>query len=117
MSDPQPGHVRPYSIPRQLSSGSDISGPQADFQRGWPDMSNSQPGHVWVSDTPMVRFSWGAIKGPHTSLARLATHFILKHFDTLSSAPNLSPLSFSSALSLSSYPLIFLFEGVAPKIS
>jgi hypothetical protein len=80
-------------------------------------MFDPQPEHVWVSDTPMVRFSWGAIKGPHASLARLATHFILKHFDTLSSAPNLSPPSFSPALSSSSYPLIFLFEGVAPKMS
>jgi hypothetical protein len=39
MSGPQPRHVRPNPIPQQLSPGPDISGPQAGFQRGWPDMS------------------------------------------------------------------------------
>jgi hypothetical protein len=78
MSGPQPGHVRPNPIPQRLSLEPDISGPQAEFQRGWPDMSSSRPGHVWVSDTTMARFSWGAIKGPHASLAQLATHFTLQ---------------------------------------
>jgi hypothetical protein len=41
-------------------------------------MSDSQPGHAQVYDTPMARFSWGAIKGPHASLAREATHFTLQ---------------------------------------
>jgi hypothetical protein len=59
-----PGHVRPNPIPQQLSPGLDISGPQAGFQRGWPDMSDPRSGHVRVSDTPMARFSWRAIKGP-----------------------------------------------------
>jgi hypothetical protein len=78
MSGPQPRHVRPNPIPQQLSPRSDISGPQAGFQRCLPDMSGPRPGYVRVSDTPMVRFSWGTIKGPHASLARLATHFTLQ---------------------------------------
>jgi hypothetical protein len=70
-------HVRPNSIPQRLSPRSNISGSQARFQRGWSDMSDPQPEHVWISDTPTARFSWGAIKCPHISLARLITHFIL----------------------------------------
>jgi hypothetical protein len=80
----QPGHVQPNPIPQRLSSGPDISGPQAGFQRGLPNMSGPRPEHVRVSDTPTARFS---------------------------------PPSFSPALSSSSYTLIFLFEGVAPKMS
>jgi hypothetical protein len=38
MSGPRPGHVRPNQIPQRLSPGPDISGPQAEFQRGGPDM-------------------------------------------------------------------------------
>jgi hypothetical protein len=64
MSGPQPGHVRSNPIPQQLSPGPDISGPQAGFQRGLPDMSDPWPRHVWVFDTPTARFSWGDIKVP-----------------------------------------------------
>jgi hypothetical protein len=56
-----------------------------------PNKSGPRPGHVWVFDTPMARFSWGAIKGPHTSLAWLATHFTLQTlWDTLLSSQPLS---------------------------
>jgi hypothetical protein len=78
MSDLQPGHVRPNPIPQRLSPGPDISGPQARFQRGWRDMSGPRPGHVRVSDTLTARFSWGAIKGPRTSLAQLDTQYTLQ---------------------------------------
>jgi hypothetical protein len=71
MSGPHPGHVRPHPISQRLSPGPDISGPHAMFQRGWSDMSDPRPGHVRLSDTPTARFSWGAIKGSHASLAQL----------------------------------------------
>jgi hypothetical protein len=64
MSGPQPEHVQPNLIPRQLSLEPDISDPQARFQRGWPDMSGPRPRHIQVSNTPTARFPWGAIKGP-----------------------------------------------------
>jgi hypothetical protein len=67
MSSPQPGHVQSNPIPQQLSPGSDISSPQARFQRGWSDMSDPRLRHVWVSDTPTARFSWGYKMPPHLS--------------------------------------------------
>jgi hypothetical protein len=73
-----PRHVRLNPIPQQLSPEPDISGRQANFQRGWLDMSDPRPRHVRVSNTPTARFSCGAIKGPHASLAQLATHFRLQ---------------------------------------
>jgi hypothetical protein len=64
MSSPQLGHVWLKPIPQQLSPGSDISSPQAGFQRGWLNMSGIRPAHIRVSNTPTARFSWGAIKVP-----------------------------------------------------
>jgi hypothetical protein len=63
-----------------LSDLSALSGLAARFQRRWSDMSGPQPEHVQISETPMARFFCGAIKGPHASLARLATHFTLQIF-------------------------------------
>jgi hypothetical protein len=53
---PRPRHVWPDQIPQRLSPGLDISGPQAGFQRGGPDMSSPRPRHIWVSNTPTASF-------------------------------------------------------------
>jgi hypothetical protein len=50
----------------------------AELQRWWPDMSDPRPGHVRVFDSPTARFPCRTIKGPHASLAGLATQFNLQ---------------------------------------
>jgi hypothetical protein len=78
MSDPQPGYIRPNPIPQRLSPGSDISGPQAEFQRGWSDMSGPDLDMFGFLTPQRLDFLRGAIKGPpHASLAREATQFTL----------------------------------------
>jgi hypothetical protein len=49
-----PEHVQPNIIPQRLNPESDISGPQAGFQRGLSYMSGLRPGPVRVSDTLRV---------------------------------------------------------------
>jgi hypothetical protein len=56
ISETLTGHVWPNQISQRLSSGSDISNPQAGFQRGGLDMSDHRPRHVRVSGTPTTIF-------------------------------------------------------------
>jgi hypothetical protein len=88
---PSPDMSSVSALSRVKSLGLDMSGPQAGFQRWVPDMSRPWPGHVRISDTPTARFPWGAIKGPHASLACPATHFNMQTLcDTLLSSQALS---------------------------
>jgi hypothetical protein len=101
MFGPQIGHVWPNTIPQRLSSGPDISGPQAGFQRGWSDMSDPWPWHVQVSDTPTARFSWGGYKRPPHLFSMVGHSFhianILRH--SLELPTSLLQASFKSKLS------------------
>jgi hypothetical protein len=60
ISEAFPGHIWSNPIPQQLSTGPNISDPQADFQRGWSDMSEFL--------TPQRLDSLGGYKRPSTPL-------------------------------------------------